>query len=295
MIKRKILLVLIIEVVIFCVVSKTKIDSLNKIDYKVISIKGDINSSILENYVIGVVAAEMPATFSFDALKAQSIAARTFSYRKIIDGTITYDSLRTDKGQSYYDIKTLKEIWKDDFDKYYGIIYKAVLETKGEIITYDKYPISAYYFSTSNGYTENGISVFKEEPYLISVDSSWDKNTKGYSYESSIKINEFKSKLGIKNDEIIKIENINRNNTNHIESLTINDHTYSGIEIRKMFNLRSTDFEIVIDKEYVSIKTSGYGHGVGMSQNGANYLANMGKDYKEIIKYYYTGVEITKI
>ena len=296
MIKKKILLVLLIEVVIFIILCSVKNLKLNnKFSYKVISIKGDKDLSILENYVIGVVAAEMPATFSFEALKAQSVAARTFSYRKILDNVITYEELINDKGQSYYKVSELKELWKDNFDKYYSLVYKAVIETKGEILTYNNYPISAYYFSTSNGVTENGISVFKEEPYLRSVDSSWDKKVKGFTQESLISLTDFKSKFKIKNNQEINIDNVQRNTTNHVESITINDSTYSGTQVRKMLGLRSTDFTIRVDDDKVLILTNGYGHGVGMSQNGANYLAKQGNDYKEILKYYYTGVEISNL
>lgn len=254
----------------------------------------NIDNIKLDNYVIGVVAAEMPATFSFEALKAQAVASRTFIYRKIIDGNISYDYLNHDKGQAYLSNEELKERWKNNYDIYYNIIKKAVTDTNGEIITYNSNPIKAYYFSSSNGVTEDSKYVFGEESYLISVDSSFDKDSKEYEKEILIDKKSFYQKLEL-NDSVLKIDNVERNRTNHIEKITINDKLYSGIEIRKKLGLRSTDFDISVNNDNVKIITRGYGHGVGMSQYGANYLASNGKTYKEIINYYYNDVNITKI
>ena len=297
MIKYKILVVLLVEIIVFCFMCCNQKNIYNN-QTKVINLglENDVNLDVLDNYVIGVVAAEMPATFSFEALKAQSVAARTFSYRKIIENNISYKDLKSDQGQSYYSIVELKNRWKENYDKYYKRICDAVLSTKGEIITYDGYPIKAYYFSTSNGYTENSISVFKEEPYLLSVSSDWDKESSGYISNLKITKNTFKEKLGIDNNADITISNIRRSQTNHVDAITINGKNYTGIEIRKLLGLRSTDFEINDNgNNELIINTKGYGHGVGMSQTGANYLANAGKTYKEILKYYYTNVELSTI
>ena len=254
----------------------------------------NLNSEKLENYVIGVVAAEMPASFSFEALKAQAVAARTFAYNKISNNILNYDELVNDKGQAYISVDEMKDKWKDSFANNYDKISKAVLDTKGEIITYNDKPIMSYYFSVSNGKTEESANVFSNQPYLLSVDSSWDINSKEYEKIIYISKDEMLKKLGI-NDSDLKISNIEHNSSDRIKSININGILYSGIDIRKKIGLRSTDFALDFEENQVKIKTNGYGHGVGMSQYGANYLANKGKSYEDIIKYYYNGVNIKKL
>ena len=254
----------------------------------------NLNNEKLENYVIGVVAAEMPASFSFEALKAQAVAARTFAYNKISNNILNYDELVNDKGQAYITVDEMKAKWKDSFANNYDKISKAVLDTKGEIITYNDKPIMSYYFSVSNGKTEESANVFSNQPYLLSVDSSWDINSKEYEKNMYMSKEEILKKLGI-NENDLRISNIEHNSSNRIKSININGILYSGIDIRKKLGLRSTDFTFDLEENQVKIKTNGYGHGVGMSQYGANYLANQGKNYKEIIKYYYNGVNIKKL
>ena len=292
--KNKLLLLVLLIQISFFVLINPQVKNNLKYSFNLFNNSSNLDEVKLENYVIGVVAAEMPASFSFEALKAQAVAARTFAYKKIINNDINYDDLKYDKGQSYISIDEMKNKWKNDFDKNYDIVSNAVLSTKGEILTFNNSPINAYYFSLSNGKTENSSYVFGEKSYLVSVDSSWDVNNKGFINISKVDINEFKSKLGITDDQII-IYDIIRNETNHVNKININNKTFSGIDIRKIFNLRSTDFDIKIKDNYIEFTTRGYGHGVGMSQYGANSLATEGKKYDEILKYYYNGVSIDKI
>ena len=285
------LVVIFLEVFIYVIINPNAKEKLKH----VINIKNEtsINSIKLENYVIGVVAAEMPATFSYESLKAQAVASRTFIYEKIKNGNISYDNLIYDKGQAYITKDEMKNKWKDDFDENYKIIKNAVSSTKGEIITYQNEPIKAYYFSSSNGFTEDASRVFGEQNYLVSVDTSWDKESNEYYKEKIISVDEFKRIFNI--DKEINISNIVRSKTDHVEKIKINENEYTGVEVRKLLNLRSTDFEISINENEVLLTTKGYGHGVGMSQYGANYLGKNGKTYEEIIKYFYRGVDIKKI
>ncbi len=292
MYKKLLLVVLIIEVFLYIFMFSDKKNIYRYVKFKINRI--NINDLKLENYVIGVVAAEMPATFSYESLRAQAVVSRTFAYQKIISGNISYDELQFDKAQAYITKKEMKDKWKSKYDDYYKIIKSAVNNTKGEIIVYNGKPIKAYYFSTSNGVTENSKSVFGEEEYLVSVDSSFDKYVKDYEIETEFSVNDFLNKLGIDEKNII-VGEIKKSSTNHVESLVINSRTFSGINFRKMLSLRSTDFDIFVDKDKVKIITRGYGHGVGMSQYGANYLASKGQNYREIIKYFYHNVEIIKM
>lgn len=245
----------------------------------------------LEEYVVGVVACEMPASFNNEALKAMAVAARTYALYKM-KGKKTYDLTSTTKDQCYINNSEMKKKWGKSYDKYYKKIKTNVDKTKGEYLTYNDDVIIAFYFSISNGYTENVENVFSQKlNYLVSVDSSWDSK---YSYKKSskeIKLKTFLDKLGIKDSKITSIK-INRYKTGRVKTIKINNKSIKGTTFRKKLGLKSTDFEIKYDNTKVTINTKGYGHGVGMSQYGANAMANMGYKYDEILTHYYTGVKL---
>ncbi len=248
----------------------------------------------IEQYLIGVVGCEMPALFEEEALKAGAVAARTYLLNKLAYDE-NYIISSTTNDQCYSDENELKEKWGSNYNKYRSKIEKAVNETKDEYMTYNGEIIKAFYFSTSNGKTENVQNVFGEKlDYLVSVDSNFDKNTTQFNKTIEITTNEFLKKLNLPDTKEIKITNIVKNDTNRVDEITINEHKFKGTEIRTLLNLRSTDFEIVINGKVVKITTKGYGHGVGMSQYGANELAKIGYNYEEILKYYYTGIELIK-
>ena len=247
---------------------------------------GTILNIELEQYIIGVVSAEMPASFNIEALKAQAIVARTYAMKNINKLTDTVST------QVYKDNNELKNMWGNDFDKYYSKIKKAVNDTKGITIKYNNKYIDAVYHSTSNGYTEDSINVWGNYiPYLKSVESNWDKNVSSYKREKEFSLEEFYTALKLDIDEPLTYDIIH-NNSSRVSTIIINNKTFTGIEFRKLFNLRSTDFEINI-KDKIIITTYGYGHGVGMSQYGANEMAKQGFNYIDIIKHYYSGVTIS--
>ena len=255
------------------------------------AIIGDnIVSLNLEEYVKGVVACEVPASFDSEALKAMSVAARTFALYKISKGK----SIKTTvSDQCYIDNDKMKSKWKSNYNKYYTKISNAVNDTKGEYMTYNDKVIIAFYFSISNGKTENVENVFSQKlDYLVSVDSSWDKKANYNEKKLKIKVIDFLKKLNIKDNKIYDIK-IDRSSTNRVNNIKINNSNYKGTKFRSLLGLRSTDFNITYDNDFVYIHTVGYGHGVGMSQYGANYMAYDGYSYDEILKHYYTGIKIT--
>lgn len=248
----------------------------------------------LEEYIIGVVAGEMPASFEIEALKAQAIAARSYAMNKINTSNETYDLVTDVTNQVYITTDEMKNKWQSEYDYYYEKIKNAVLETQGLVMKYNNEIISAYYFAMSNGSTEDVSLVFGEsKDYLQSVDSSWDENVKNFTVEINITKEEFCKKLDISCDDII-IKDIKRSETNRVNEITINNKKFKGTEVRSLLNLRSTDFDIEIN-ESIKITTKGYGHGVGMSQYGANEMAKNGSTYEEILKHYYNNIEISKI
>ena len=256
--------------------------------------EGTIETLDLEEYIIGVVAGEMPASFEDEALKAQAIAARSYALNKIKSTNKEYDLLTDITNQVYITKEEMQEKWQEEYEKYYDKIKKAVEDTKNLVMMYDGEVISAYYFAMSNGKTEDVSLVFGENiDYLVSVDSSRDENVKNFMVTNEIEKEEFCEKLDISCEEI-KIEEIKRTDSNRVDTIKINGKEYKGTKIRALLNLRSTDFDIEI-KESINITTRGYGHGVGMSQYGANEMAKNGATYEEILKYYYKDINLTKI
>ena len=247
----------------------------------------------LEDYVVGVVACEMPASFSMEALKAMAVAARTFALYKIKTNK-NYKLSTTTKDQCYITKEKMKKNWGKNFNKNYNKILKSVSDTSNQYMTYNDKVIIAFYFSISNGYTENCENVFSQKlSYLRSVDSSWDKD---YSYkEKTIKMKEkdFLKSLNINDKKIESIKIVNDNKTNRAKYIYVNNKKYKGTKFRALLHLRSTDIKINSKNGIVYITTKGYGHGVGMSQYGANSMAKKGYKYDEILKYYYKGIEIS--
>jgi len=246
----------------------------------------------MEEYIVGVVAAEMPASFNIEALKAQAVIARTYALKKISRGEVLTDTVST---QSYIDVFQMKEKWGNDYAKYYNKIVNAVNSTKGEYLIYDGEYIEAVYHSTSNGYTEAAVNVWgKSYPYLKSVESSWDKSVNSYLKITNKELETVLNILGISYDENIPINIIKRNDSGRVSQLKIGEKIFSGIEFRNLLGLRSTDFDIEINNDVMTIITRGYGHGVGMSQYGANEMAKKGYNYQGIINHYYNGVKLSK-
>lgn len=244
----------------------------------------------LDNYITNVLSCEMPALFNEEALKAGAVAIRTFYKYKILHNS---DYIASNTDQCYMDEDTLRAKWGSNYDLYYNKMKKAVEDTSNEYIYYNDDIIEAFYFSMSNGYTENSENVFGEyKPYLVSVSSIFDSDVNNFIVTKEIPLNEFLDLLNLEEDFVI-INNTTTNDTGRIDKISINNKLFSGIEIRKLLNLRSTDFVIDVS-DNIKITTKGYGHGVGMSQYGANEMAKNGFNYKDILMHYYTGTKVIK-
>lgn len=254
---------------------------------------GNIEKYELEEYIIGVVGAEMPASFNKETLKAQSVVARTYALKSIKNNKqLTSDN----STQNFKDNNELKKMWGSSYNTYYNKIKSAVLETKGLYLSYNNDYVDAVYHSTSNGNTEDAVYVWGNSvPYLKSVSSEYDNTNKNYNSIITLTYNEISNKLKNSIDSNTKFNIISRTSGNRVKEIEINGTTYSGVEFRKLLNLRSADFSIENNGANVVISTNGYGHGVGMSQYGANGMANNGSSYTDILLHYYTGVSIKNI
>ena len=271
---------------------------INKEQLSSITIKINKNNEIkkldLEEYIIGVVAGEMPASFEMEAIKAQAVTSRTYAMYKINNTKDNYDIETTVDDQVYITTDEMKEKWGNDYEIYYNKIKDAVYSTQNLVMKKDNKIFKSYYFAMSNGTTADSSTVFGEST-TTSVESPWDNESLNkFLVTAEFTSNEIKTKLNIK-DDITNIEILSRDKTNRVEKIKVNNKTYTGIEFRQLLSLRSTDFTISkIDNTY-SITTKGYGHGVGMSQYGANGMAKEKYTYDEILKYYYQDIEIEEI
>ncbi len=294
--KNKILLgviVILLPVTIYMLCKKENIgpevtSSSQKDIYIHFLINNETKELPLEEYLVNVVGAEVPALFDMEALKAQAIASRTFAlYEEKTRGYVTTGD------QAYNSLETLQSKWQDNYYTYLAKIKEAVSSTKNLIMTYENNLIKSYFYAMSNGYTTTSLSVFNEElPYLNNILPTLDSpNTKLFEVTKTVSKTQFCKTLNIDCTHL-KIDNITIDTSNRVEIISINDTQYTGIDIRKKFNLRSTDFTIEEDNDNIVFTTKGYGHGVGMSQYGAETMAKNGSSYDEILKYYYQGVEI---
>ena len=253
---------------------------------------GSVINLNMTDYLIGVVSSEMPASFNLEALKAQSVLARTYALKAKQTGKKLTDTVST---QSYIDIDQMKNKWGNSFNTYYNKIKNAVENTNGEYLSYNENYIEALYHSTNNGKTESSLDVFGNYyPYLVSVSSEYDKNASSYLRTISMPLDTISNKLGLSlnNDSVISI--ISYTDGGNIKEININGNNFSGKKVRELLGLRSADFDISISDNNANITTRGFGHGVGMSQYGANGMANAGYSYKDILSHYYPGTTLTK-
>ena len=236
-------------------------------------------SSELEEYVAGVVAAEMPASFPEEALKAQAVAARTYQVRQMQEaGT---KEVLYDVGQAYVTEKEQWEKWGENTSFYRAKIRKAVAETEGEIMVYDGEPILAAFHAQSAGRTEAAEHVWQAAvPYLKSVESD-----NGETVEVIFSEKELQEKFGS-----AEISVVSRTDAGYVAEVQVGEKIMTGREVREALGLRSSSFSVRKEEDDFIFTVSGYGHGVGMSQHGAAELAERGMDYREILRHYYQDI-----
>lgn len=262
----------------------------------------------IEEYVKSVISGEMPASFSDEALKAQAVAARTYIAAKRLkacDKANGADVCDTTHCQVYISKESRMEKWESNANENWEKISKAVEDTKGKVLAYNNelvlYP---QFFSTSSGMTENSVDVFSGDiPYLVSTESKGEEIAPKYESELPFNISEFVNKINEKYPEAElttdnlqgNIEILTRSNAGGIKEIRFGKAKVKGTDFRLAFGLSSTNFEYSINNDEIIFKCKGYGHGVGMSQWGANVMAKNGSNYEEILKHYYTGIELKEL
>ena len=305
---KKILIITIIIIFIpFLIVNFFKLDKKEEIKLKymsniIIRVKrvdtGNIDKIFFEEYIVGVLAGEMPIYFEKEALKAQAVAARSYALKRIeYNKDNDYDVVDSIMNQVYLDNDYLKSAWGENYIDNINKLREAVNETSMEYLEYNGEVIDALFFSTSNGYTETASLVFDVDlPYLKSVKSAWDEDTSSaFRSTSSMNINDFYEKIGLPYSDDFSFKVLKRSSTNRIISLSINNREFTGKSLYNKLGLKSTDFSLKKEGNNIIISTVGYGHGVGMSQYGALGMAKEGYGYQDILKYYYSGTNIKKM
>ncbi len=257
----------------------------------------------LEDFLVGVIAGEMPAAFPLEALKAQAIAARTYIYihsplnpkgdkSRHPGAAVCCDPNHC---QAYLNKACRKEKWGAKTKEYEEKICQAVNETRGQIITYKGLPAEAPYFSTCGGKTESAGELWgSPRPYLISVECPWDKEAPNYQSRASFSLKEIAGLLDATVQEVCAMRELSKTSGGRVSSLCVGESLLSGSRVRELLGLKSAAFSWEIARDEIVFYVSGYGHGVGMCQFGAGGMAKAGYNYREIIKHYYSGVEITQ-
>lgn len=247
----------------------------------------------LEDYLICVVLAEMPAEFEEDALKAQAVAARTYCLKRATTGfKHDFGAVCTESSccQAFRQVhEYIQEGGKEsDLEK----IRTAVNKTQGQVLTYDGNLIEATYYSCSGGMTEEAAAVWGTEiPYLIALPSPGEEAATYYVDTVTFTLQQFISIMGCEEDDF-SIEGITYTAGGGVDRIRIGGKEYTGTEVRKLLGLRSTAFVITKVDDSVIITTKGFGHRVGMSQYGADAMAVQGNDYTQILAYYYPGTTL---
>jgi stage II sporulation protein D len=251
-----------------------------------VRVDGVLQEMLLSDYLTGVLLGEMPASFELEALKAQAVAARTYTLRRLEQG----DELSDDPTvcQAYVAVENAPEKLGEDWEALLAGLRQAVQETDGQVLTYEGELISATYFSSAGGKTESAQAVWGGEvPYLVSVESPEEPSSSTVTVERET----FLEALGITD---VGVSSVTYTEGGGVDTMVIGGKAVTGTELRKLFGLKSTQFTMEITQDTVEFLVQGNGHRVGMSQYGAETMAQAGKTYVEILKWYYTGVEITE-
>lgn len=265
---------------------------------------GTVEIMSMGDYLWGVVAAEMPASFQPEALKAQTVAARTYALRKMSHTTQAHPEadVCTDHTccQAYIAPEQAAANWGGDAAGYTNKIEAAVAQTDGMAALYDGQLIDAVFFSSAAGKTVDAVEVWGSSvPYLTGVDSPEGDEVPNYRSTVELSADDFKAKFleaypqaDLSGAPSGWFGAPQRSSSGTVSSMTVGGVTVRGTELRSLFGLRSASFTVSVEGETIVFSVTGYGHGVGMSQYGANALAKEGRTYEEILKWYYTGIQV---
>lgn len=256
----------------------------------------------LEEYLVGVLAAEMPASFETEALKAQAVAARTYTLYCAAAGKHEPAQVCTDFSccQAWKSRDAMQQDWGESFERYFARISEAINASAGEYLIYQGEPVFSAFHSSSAGFTESCGAIWSDLPYLVSVESPESEETvPGYTSYVELSPLDFRDTLlhacpqaDFSGEENSWIGPVTPEKSGRVDSVELGGVLYSGTKLRELFSLRSTAFSLEYTGESFLFTVKGFGHGIGMSQYGANVLAAQGSDYTAILAHYYPGTTL---
>lgn len=265
---------------------------------------GDVAAVPVEEFVLGAVCSEMPASFHLEALKAQAVSARTWALyqqrwheahpsEELSDADFQADPLNW---KGYVTEEQARERFGEQFSDYWGLLTQAVEETKGQVLCFEREPIAAAYHAISAGKTESAEYVWGSElPYLQAADSRGDELAPSFEETMTFADSEIKtifSAVEFAEEPSAWLEIMERSPSSYVTEIQVGNLSMTGLEFRTALGLRSSCFTIVHGEDGFQITTKGYGHGVGLSQYGADFMGRQGYDYAEILAHYYPGTEL---
>lgn len=255
-----------------------------------VTVDGTVENMTLHDYLTGVLMGEMPASYDLEALKAQAVAARTYTLHRLSGGGTLSDDPAV--CQAFLPLDQAPEKLGEDWDALLQKLHQAVEETDGQVLTYNGQLISATYFSGSGGKTESAQAVWGSEiSYLVSVESPGEETTSDYESTVAVPLSDFLDALDIAKPTV---SSVTYTTGDGVDTMVIDGKTFTGLQLRSLFGLRSTRFELTVTEDQVIFDVLGNGHRVGMSQCGAEAMAQKGYDYQDILLWYYTGVTLTQ-
>ena len=270
---------------------------------------GQVEELNIDEYLYGVVSSEMPANYEIEALKAQAVVARTYTIYQIIHNSGKHENADICDNfnccQAWISKDERMAKWSaEEAESNWNKILEAVNSTSGKIITYNGEPINAFFHANSGGITESSLNIWGgiDYPYLKSVETAGEEGYTQYSsevvYSKEELINKIKEKypdceIDFSQENCIQI--IEYTTSSRVKTIKFGNIEMAGTEARTILGLKSTNFTFIIEGDNIKFSVTGYGHGVGMSQTGADALAKTGSNYEEIIKHFYTDVEIIEV
>lgn len=255
-----------------------------------VTVDGTPKDMTLHDYLTGVLMGEMPASYELEALKAQAVAARTYTLHRLAGGGTLSDDPSV--CQAFIPLDRAQDKLGTDWETLLGKLHQAVEETDGQVLTYNGQLISATYFSGSGGKTESAQAVWGSDiPYLVSVESPGEEEASDYESTVTVPLSEFLNTLEI---TAPTVSSVSYTTGDGVDTIVIGGKTFTGLQLRSAFQLRSTRFQMTITENAVTFDVLGNGHRVGMSQCGAEAMAESGSGYQDILLWYYTGVTLTQ-
>lgn len=269
----------------------------------------EIEELNIDEYLYGVVSSEMPASYEIEALKAQAVVARTYTIYQIIHNSGKHENADICDNyaccQAWISKEDRLSKWEEsEAESNWNKIVEAVDSTKGKVVTYGGEPINAFFHANSGGVTESSLNIWGgiDYPYLKSVETAGEEGYTQYESQVVLTKQELLSKIQTKYEDctidfsaLDCIQILEYTTSGRVKTIKFGNKEIAGTEARTLLGLKSTNFTFAIAGENITFSVIGYGHGVGMSQTGADALAKSGSDYETIIKHFYTDVEIIEV